>query len=92
MTDDPIVCGSPGDEYTVALKCPDCGPRDMDVVQYDRGRGREGVVRVRCPGCGSDLFTNGTVPCARMKRKAQDAEWAAEPTAHPNGGNDDDGQ
>jgi predicted RNA-binding Zn-ribbon protein involved in translation (DUF1610 family) len=92
MNDDPVYCGSPGEEYTVALRCPDCGPRDMDVVQYDR---REGVVRVRCPGCGFDLFTNGTVPCSRMKRKVTsgEGEWVGGgPKVEFTNAGDDDGQ
>lgn len=69
MNDYPVHCGGlSSDEFVVDLRCPDCGPRACDVVEYDRGP-EGGVVRARCPGCGCDLWTNGAVPCDGMRPK-----------------------
>lgn len=62
MTDDLITVGGlGGDEYVVALKCPDCGLQDCDVLEYDRSD-EGGVIRVRCPKCEAELWPNGSVP------------------------------
>ena len=61
MDNSPIYCQGlgGGPEHVVDLRCPDCGPQAMDVIDWDRV---EGVNAVRCPRCESTLLTNGTIP------------------------------
>ena len=91
MSDDVVECGGLGTgDLVVDLRCPDCGPRECDVVEYERGPDG-GVVRARCPGCNGELYTGGTVPLDRIRVRADlpTGEYTLRPTAGHQYGEDD---